>query len=217
MAGGQARSEQRVEEVYDAIAEAWAKTRGAPWPEVRAFLGSVPRGTRVADVGTGSGRYLAVDEAAGLHMVGLDVSRALLALARVAAPRASLVRADGRALPLRTGSMGAATLVAVIHHLETAEERAAALLEARRVLAPGGRALFTAWGVEAEAFEGARRAPEGGLHDYLVPFRAPKAPPVERFFHAYEPGELEREVRQAAFAEAREWTDRANRFVEARA
>ncbi len=206
-----------AEAVYDAIAEAWVKTRSGPWPEVREFLEAVPRGARLVDVGAGSGRYLKVEEARGLALVGIDVSRGQLAVARREAPAAHLVRADARALPVRAEAADAVMLVAVVHHLERREERIAALAEARRVLKPRGRALVTCWSREAEVFDGARPAPGGGPRDFLVPFKAEQAAPVERFFHAYDPGELEREAMQAGFSAGREWTARANRFVEARA
>src|SRR6185295_10097314 len=82
-----------AEAVYDAIAEAWVKTRSGPWPEVREFLQGLPRASRMVDVGAGSGRYLKVEEARGLALVGVDVSRGQLAVARREAPDAGLVRA----------------------------------------------------------------------------------------------------------------------------
>lgn len=206
-----------AEAVYDAIAEAWVKTRSGPWPEVREFLQTIPRGARLVDVGAGSGRYLKVDEARGLTLVGVDVSRGQLAVARREAPEARLVRGDARALPLRREAASAVMLVAVVHHFERREDRVAAIAEARRILKPRGRALLTCWSREADVFDGARPAPGRGPRDFLVPFKAEQAAPVERFFHAYDPGELEREAQEAGFSAGREWTARANRFVEARA
>jgi len=76
-----------MEAVYDAIAEAWARTRSGAWPAVRQFLASLPRGTLLADVGAGSGRYFEVDEARGLKILGLDLSKGQLEVARASPAR----------------------------------------------------------------------------------------------------------------------------------
>lgn len=205
-----------MEAVYDAIAEAWVRTRSAAWPEVTAFLASLPRGSRVVDVGTGSGRYLAVPQAAGLRLVGLDFSRGQLSVARkVAAGANALVRADARELPVRTSAADAVLHVAVLHHLYDRADRVRSLAETRRALKPGGRALLSSWGTGAEVFEAARPLEGAGPRDFLIPFKERLETPAQRFFHAYEEGELGAEAAEAGFAQVREWTGRDNRFAEA--
>jgi tRNA (uracil-5-)-methyltransferase TRM9 len=212
--GHKARGTDEAEAAYDAIAEAWARTRSGPWPEVTSFLGTLPRGARVADVGGGSGRYLKVREAEGLRMVAFDVSRGQLAVARRDIPGARLVRADARWLPARSGSADAGLLVAVLHHFERPEDRRAALEELRRVLAPGARAVITVWGTHDEDFSTALKAPGGGANDYLVPFKEGQQEPVMRFFHAYVEAELSREAKAAGFADVRAWEERGNWVAE---
>jgi ArsR family transcriptional regulator len=75
--------------------------------------------------------------------LGIDASRAMLALARVrlAKPEFSHLSvrlADMYALPLHDGCFDLVLLQMVLHY---AEDAAAAMAEARRVLAPGGRLL----------------------------------------------------------------------------
>ena len=72
--------------------------------------------------------------------LGVDASRAMLALARarLADPRfdrCAVRQADMYRLPLAAGSFDTVVLQMVLHH---AEDPAAVLAEARRVLAPGG-------------------------------------------------------------------------------
>jgi SAM-dependent methyltransferase len=61
-------------------------------------------GWRVLDVACGAGRHARAFETAGARCVGLDLSAALLRVARHVTT-APLVRADMRALPIRTASM----------------------------------------------------------------------------------------------------------------
>jgi tRNA (uracil-5-)-methyltransferase TRM9 len=123
------------------------------------------------------------------------------------------LRADARAVPLRDAVADAALCVAVVHHIFEASERVGALREVRRVLKEGGTALVSAWGNEAEVFQGARRLEGGGENDFVVPFKEKMERPAERFFHAYTGGELEEDCRRAGFGRVREWTERENRFA----
>jgi ArsR family transcriptional regulator len=132
------------------------RSRGADWDEMRALslpaesvearlLELLPQGElgHALDIGTGTGRLLeclAPRIASGL---GVDASRSMLALARVrlASPEfshCSVRLADMYALPLPDASFDFVFMQMVLHY---AEDPAAAVAEARRVLAPGGRLI----------------------------------------------------------------------------
>ena len=106
---------------------------------------------RLLDIGTGTGRLLellAPRVAAGL---GVDASRAMLALARarLAGPGLShcaVRQADMYNLPLADRSYDLVVLQMVLHY---AEDPQAALAEARRVLRPGGQLLVIDLGEHA--------------------------------------------------------------------
>ncbi len=127
---------------------------GADWDEMRALslpadaieaalLGMLPQGKlgRVLDVGTGTGRLLELLAPRVASGLGVDASRTMLALARVRLARhelghCSVRMADMYALPLPDASFDLVLLQMVLHY---AEEPAAVVEEARRVLTPGGR------------------------------------------------------------------------------
>lgn len=93
------------------------------------------------DVGTGTGRILTVLGPHARSAVGVDQSREMLAVARTALEteglRHCLVRqGDMYALPVDDGAADVVTIHQVLHY---AESPAAAIAEAGRVLAPGGR------------------------------------------------------------------------------
>lgn len=108
-------------------------------------LALVP-GQRVLEVGVGSGRLLlpaGEDGRSGGAVTGLDRSPAMIARLRSRAARARLHNltsavGDATALPFAPGSFGLIILCAVLGEIP---DRAAALAECRRVLAPAGRVV----------------------------------------------------------------------------
>ena len=119
-----------------------------PDPEPWAFgrrrallLGEARRGERVLDLGCGTGRFVAALRDAGADAVGVEIAEAALERARVVAPGADLrlLEPDG-SIPLEHASVD---LVWCSEVLEHAADAGHLLLEARRVLRPGGRLLVT--------------------------------------------------------------------------
>ena len=132
------------------------RRQGADWDEMRALdlpaaaveeallrLVPEPDAGRLLDIGTGTGRVL---ELLAHHIsqgIGVDASKAMLALARSRLARADLTHcsvrlADMYRLPLQENSFDIAVLQMVLHY---AEDPPGVLAEAARVLRPGGRLL----------------------------------------------------------------------------
>lgn len=99
------------------------------------------RGADVLELGCGTGRVAGALAEDGLEVVGVDVSEAMLAIARERARAVSFVRADMRSLDL--GRRFACVLVPLggLQHMETAAEVAGALGVVARHLAPDGLAV----------------------------------------------------------------------------
>jgi ubiquinone/menaquinone biosynthesis C-methylase UbiE len=126
--------------------------REATWRPrlLAAVAGALPPGGRALDVGCGTGTFAIALAAArpDAAVVGLDGDPDALALAaakpgaeRVAWRPGLATALDGEA----DGGADAVVLSLLLHHL-TSEAKRAALAEAHRVLAPGGRLHVADWG-----------------------------------------------------------------------
>ena len=88
---------------------------------------------RLLDIGCSGGYFLAEARRQGWQGIGMDLSHEACLLAQRAGLNA--VHAESRHLPFRDGCMDAVSLVNVLDHVA---DPLGSLLEARRVLAPGG-------------------------------------------------------------------------------
>jgi ubiquinone/menaquinone biosynthesis C-methylase UbiE len=93
----------------------------------------------VVDVGCGTGRAVAELGERGARAIGVDLDPAMLTAARERFPRIDVRAADASDLPLADGEADGYRADKVLHILPEPE---AALAEARRVLAPGGRIVL---------------------------------------------------------------------------
>ncbi|ESP89640.1 class I SAM-dependent methyltransferase [Candidatus Halobonum tyrrellensis] len=177
---------------YDRIAEQFSATREYPWPEVESFLDAREGGVGL-DVGCGNGRHAEPLAARVDRVVGVDVSRDLLGVARRRARERgyadalSFVRGDAAALPVADATVDVGVYVAALHHLRGRDRRVASLSELARALAPGGRALVSAWSTEHDRFD--PREGDAGF-DTSVDWTLPDGETVDRFYHVYHPAEF---------------------------
>ena len=124
----------------DLAARQWEADFGTYLDE---FVRLIPdRSHPIVDAGCGAGRDVAAFVARGFPCVGVDVSSGMLARAqaRVRDPSAKWLKADIRAIPFETESVGGVWTNAALLHLDS-DGQAAALREIRRLLLPR-RPLF---------------------------------------------------------------------------
>lgn len=119
----------------------------APSPLHDRVLAGAGPGSRLLDVGCGTGTLLARAVADGLEVSGVDVAPQALAAAGQEAPAAVLRQADAHELPFDDGAFDLVTLVQVLEHVTNP---VLALREARRVCTPGGAVRATVWGAPDE-------------------------------------------------------------------
>jgi ubiquinone/menaquinone biosynthesis C-methylase UbiE len=133
-----------VEAGYDALADRFgewmARVEGDPWERfVDELADRLPQGARVLDLGCGNG-----DKSARLadrfEVLGVDISKRQLQLARAAVPGASFIQADFAELDLPAEAFDAVTALYSIVHVPR-DEQPDLLGRIRRWLKPGGHFL----------------------------------------------------------------------------
>jgi ubiquinone/menaquinone biosynthesis C-methylase UbiE len=142
------RRQTEAEAYFTAHAEEWDAIRTLhvdPESVESRLLDYVPHSAYGVhlDIGTGTGRILGLLAPRVRESIGVDNSRAMLAIARDRVSRAggsgvSLRLADMYALPLADASVDLITIHMVLHYADAPEQ---VLAEAARVLRPGGRLL----------------------------------------------------------------------------
>ncbi|MFF3601602.1 class I SAM-dependent methyltransferase [Kitasatospora indigofera] len=143
----------------------------------------VRRGTRLLEVGCGTGRLALAALGRGAAVVATDAVEQMVAEAAAALPRARVLHAALPRLPFGDGDFDAVAGAFVINHMP---EPAAAVAELARVTASGGRVALSCWdapernlaqGLVAAAVAEAGATPAGDLpsHSPFAPYGSPAA------------------------------------------
>jgi ubiquinone/menaquinone biosynthesis C-methylase UbiE len=127
---------------FDRVAATYDATRGGMERGRRlagVLAGLLPSQGTLLEIGVGTGAVSAGLAELGRDIVGVDLSRPMLAVARERLP-GRVAAADALRLPVRTGSVAGACLIHVLHLVA---EIPATLAEAARVLRRSGALVAT--------------------------------------------------------------------------
>jgi SAM-dependent methyltransferase len=121
--------------------ELWAPSAEPLWRIVADATGIVA-GSRILDVGCGSGEFLAFAQGLGADAAGIDPAPGMVAIARTTAPGARVLEASVEELPWPDATFD---VVTAINALQFADDTLDALGEMVRVAAPGGFVVVANW------------------------------------------------------------------------
>jgi SAM-dependent methyltransferase len=132
---------------FDAVAAAYDESLPAHvmhhYTEKRAAFirKQVPTGSKVLDVGCGTGVLAARLQREGYAVTGADPFAEMLARLTTRDPRIEAVHAPGQRLPFADGTFDLSCCVAVMHHIANPGDVHDTLVEMCRVTKPGGYVL----------------------------------------------------------------------------
>ncbi|MEV7396004.1 class I SAM-dependent methyltransferase [Aeromicrobium sp. NPDC092404] len=128
-------------EVAEGWSELWGRFPEPAWAAVLAVAVPAP-GSRVLDVGCGSGELIAHLERQGFAPAGIDPAPGMVALAHDRVPRADVKLGVAEHLPWPTDSF---ELVTAVNALQLVADTDAALAELVRVTVTGGSVAVVNW------------------------------------------------------------------------
>jgi SAM-dependent methyltransferase len=130
---------------WSALADAWSRywaPAGAPTQRAILDAAGVGPGSRVLDVGCGTGELVAAAVARGADVAGCDAAVGMIDVARVHSPEADLRVAEAERLPWPDDAFDLVTLVNALAFTDVAKT----LAECRRV---GDRVAVATWAEDA--------------------------------------------------------------------
>ena len=130
---------------WSGVAEGWAQLWGGfaepAWRRLAELAGIAP-GTRVLDVGCGSGEFLAFLDRLGASAAGADPEPGMVALARSRVPTADVRTGSAEDLPWADATFDVVTAVNALQFADDADD---AVAELARVAVPGGLVGLANW------------------------------------------------------------------------
>jgi SAM-dependent methyltransferase len=180
-------------ELWGGDPQAWAdlaEAHNRPLFEALLDAAAVGDGTRVLDVGCGTGLALVLARERGAKVAGIDVTPGLLEIARRRLPGSDLREADMEYLPFPDGAFD---VVLGVNSFQFAGDPLRAFAEAARVTRPGGL-------VAASLFAAPERSQSTVVHHAMSALSPPGKESEHAPFVLSAPGNLEGAMEAAGLA-----------------
>lgn len=197
------------EKTWDTIAKSFDQTRRKPWNECLHFIEQIPKKSIVADIGCGNGRHLIPCAKKCKKVIGIDLSKELLAIVEKNAGAEKikniiLVHADAENIPINDEKVDAALYIAALHNIKGRDNRVKSLKEVKRILKINGVAQISVWSRWQDKYRKQffkkwfikKGCSEFG--DINIFWRQHNLN-IPRFYHLYSKKEFQRDLIQAGF------------------
>lgn len=172
--------ENNVLNVYNDISKDFDKTRYYVWNEVKRFLDSLPKKSRLFEAGCGNGKNMLYRN--DLIVEGCDVCENFVNICKSKGLEVTL--GDILQIPQQNESFDNVICVAVLHHLLTYDNRVAAVKELLRILKPGGCVYIEVWN---KAENKKDKWTYVGDNNYLVKWKST----YDRYYHIFTTEEID--------------------------
>ena len=183
--------EKQVECVYDKIASEFSTTRANKWPFINCFMESIPKGSKILDIGCGNGRNMLYDD---YKFKGVDISSEFV---KICCDRGLDVKKGTMTeLPFKNNSFDVILSIASFHHLNNENDRNKALQEMKRVLQPGGIVLLYVW---SKNQPGKTKRTFENYGDVLVPWKSNDGKIYNRYYYIFQIEEIKELIEKNGF------------------
>ena len=163
-----------VQKFYDVNSNDFSNTRYSIWDVVKKFNDSINSKSNILDAGCGNGKNMIYLQNQGHNVIGIDFSDGLLEICKE--KKLNVKKSDIRNLPFKDCTFDYVISIAVIHHINSEDDRIKAISELLRVTKKGGKVLFTLWALEQDKLSKRKMI----LGDNYVPFKG-----IDRYYHIY--------------------------------
>lgn len=138
------------EETWDSIAKSFDATRRKPWKQCIDFVKTLSETNIVVDIGCGNGRHLIPCAKHCKKVIGIDISRELLAITSKKIKKEQfentfLLHSDVLNIPLKDNTVDSVLFIAALHNIKGKNRRIQSLKEIKRILKKDGKALVSVW------------------------------------------------------------------------
>lgn len=165
--------------LYDNFASSFSNTRYSHWNNVKLFLDKIPKYSIVYDVGCGNFKYNSYRK--DIIIIGNDISLKLLECSQILYKNPKIILANGLNLPYKNKSCDFSISIAVLHHLETYEQRLQYMKELIRV---------TKYNIHVTVWAAEQKIKSSWINknnnDYLIPWQNKYL----RFYHLFDKNEV---------------------------
>lgn len=196
---------KKVHKDYMQIAEDFSQTRKWLWPEFDFFRKYINKGDSILDLGCGNGRfYPFVKKIKNISYIGIDNNETLIDYAQKNYTSTKFVVGDLLNIPYYDQA-DILFSIASFHHIPSSKLRNKSAQELNRVLKKNGFAIITVWNLFQKRY---RKHVIKSLFNFIVHFGKYdwndtfipwSKTGVDRYYHAFTPGELKKIFKKNGF------------------
>jgi ubiquinone/menaquinone biosynthesis C-methylase UbiE len=197
----------KSEDTWNKISISFDSKRSQPWRECLDFIENLKNTNVIMDMGCGNGRHLIPSAERSKFVIGFDLSRELLNIAKKKTAQKNLknvdfIHGDAAHIPVKNNYFDAILYVAALHNIPSREKRIQSLREMKRIMKKQATALVTVWSRWQDKYRKEfikkwfKRTKNLEFGDIEIDWKLEKQA-IPRFYHLYGKKELEDDIKTA--------------------
>lgn len=197
----------KSEEIWNKISYSFDTKRGKPWKECIDFIEKLQKTNIVIDIGCGNGRHLIPCAERLQFVIGLDLSKELISIAKKKIIEKNLnnvnfIHGDATCIPVKNSFFDGILYIASLHNIPYREKRIQSLKEMNRIMKKKGIGLITVWSRWQDKYrmefikKWFKRIKNQEFGDIEIDWKLDNQT-IPRFYHLYSKKELIEDIKYA--------------------